>query len=430
MVVENSVTQIISASRSNPELLAQLEKFRRDVTVMFTDIKGSTRYFEKYGDVAGMMMVRDCNDRLIESVEQNRGRFIKEIGDAVMAIFELPGEGVRSAIDMQKRLIEMNALKPAEHRVAVRIGLHYGTVIVRTNDVFGDAANVASRVESVAQPEQIVISDAVQEKIAGSNEFKLQHLGRFALKGKEENRDLYEVVWHDKAARPASTTVHLVVSGAKASRVTMAFRLQQIKQDGTIGVEKDVNSGSLTVGSTQGELAFPGDPKLAPLHARFSAQGEQVVVEDLSEGHGVFVRLVSVYTLLDGDQVIMGSQVLTFREKPQALAAAAATGTQLTDMAAMLNEPVAEMVGTDATGEQHYPLSAESVTWGRGKGTYTFPEDRFMSGAHCRIYQRGENFFLEDAGSRNGTFVRVRGKAVVPNGASVRVGGQILRVQV
>ena len=54
---DNSVTQIISASRMDPALLQKLEQFRRNITVMFTDIKGSTRYFEKHGDIAGMMMV-------------------------------------------------------------------------------------------------------------------------------------------------------------------------------------------------------------------------------------------------------------------------------------------------------------------------------------------------------------------------------------
>src|SRR5258708_38046908 len=83
----NSVTQIMQSSRGQNELLAELEKFRRNVVVMFTDIKGSTAYFEKYGDVAGLMMVHQCNDMLRLIVEQHSGRVVKTIGDAIMAGF-------------------------------------------------------------------------------------------------------------------------------------------------------------------------------------------------------------------------------------------------------------------------------------------------------------------------------------------------------
>src|SRR5207244_5245658 len=83
----NSVTQIMQSSKGQSELLAELEKFRRTVVVMFTDIKGSTAYFEKYGDVAGLMMVHQCNDALQKIVEAHTGRVIKFIGDAIMATF-------------------------------------------------------------------------------------------------------------------------------------------------------------------------------------------------------------------------------------------------------------------------------------------------------------------------------------------------------
>ena len=63
----------MQSSKAQEELLAQLEKFRRTIIVMFTDIKGSTAYFEKYGDVAGLMMVHQCNDMLRQIVESHGG---------------------------------------------------------------------------------------------------------------------------------------------------------------------------------------------------------------------------------------------------------------------------------------------------------------------------------------------------------------------
>src|SRR5574340_427669 len=107
-----------------PERVAELDKFRRDITVMFTDIKGSTAYFEKYGDVAGLMMVHQCNDMLRQIVEKHGGRVIKEIGDAIMATVDDCKESERASIEMQKSLITFHAPKPEQDHVYIRIGLN------------------------------------------------------------------------------------------------------------------------------------------------------------------------------------------------------------------------------------------------------------------------------------------------------------------
>ena len=127
----------------------------------------------------------------------------------------------------------------------------------------------------------------------------------------------------------------------------------------------------------------------------------------------------------------MGKQLMQFREKVEAVAAAAATGTTVMNMSEMIKEPVAEFVRLTAEGVDNsirFPLVEEEITWGRTKGTYMFPDDGFMSRAHAKIYQRGENYFLEDLGSRNGTFIKVRGKTPVPIGSMVLAGGQLLKV--
>src|SRR3954469_11015534 len=429
---QDSFTQIIQSSRGNAELLAELEKFRRTITVMFTDIKGSTAYFEKYGDVAGLMMVHQCNDALQRIVERHGGRVVKTIGDAIMATFEDSAESVQAAIEMQQQLIVFNAPKPEQDHVFIRIGLNHGSGIVKSNDVFGDVVNVASRVESVALPEQIVISDSVNQQVSQLGRFKISHLGRFALKGKEGDRDLFEVTWSaEKSVRPAAA--HTMIASPKASVVLPKFKLQHIKKDGSVGAEHDLKDGKLVVGKTEGDLKFATDPQLSAKHAQFVMDRGQLLVEDLAPaGRGVYVRLIATYTLHDGDILMMGRRAFSFKEKPEAMAAAAAVGSTVTDLSKLLKEPVAEFIGLKPDGSLdeavRFPLNEQEITWGRTKGTYTFPEDGFMSRSHAKVYQRGEDFFLEDAGSRNGTFVRARGKAPVPVGAMVLVGGQLLKV--
>src|ERR1700757_1765728 len=98
------VTKILELSREDPSVLQQLERFRCAVTVMFTDIKGSTEYFESFGDIAGLAMVHECNDLLRAVIEQHGGRVVKTIGDAVMAVFDDGDQSVRAAIQIQRRL--------------------------------------------------------------------------------------------------------------------------------------------------------------------------------------------------------------------------------------------------------------------------------------------------------------------------------------
>ena len=428
---KTTVSQLLGSVGNQAAAAAELEKFRRNVTILFTDIKGSTSYFERYGDAAGLLMVSTCNNAIGDIVREHGGRVIKEIGDAVMASFDDCVKSVHAAIKMQKAIYEDSQQKPEQDRVSIRIGLNYGPGIVRQDDVFGDVVNVASRVESVGAPEQIVISDALYEQVAPSGEFKLFPLGRFALKGKGENRELYEVQWTDRLQPKRAAAHTIVMSSSKALQVPR-YKLLRVLKDGSIGDQYKLKDDKLEVGRLRGDVQFPEDDKMAPLHARFSLEKDQLFVEDISGVSSVFIGLIATYTMRDGDIIRMGEQIFRFREKVEAVANAAARGTTITDLSAAMDEPVAELifVGPDFLDTPaRLPLNEEEMSFGRSRGTYVFPEDPFMSRAHCKIYHRGEDFFVEDLGSRNGTFIKVRGKAPVPNGATVLVGSQVFKLE-
>jgi class 3 adenylate cyclase len=420
-------TQILQASLLQPEMMSELDKFRREITVMFTDIRGSTAYFEKYGDVAGVMMVHQCTDIIRHQVEKHNGTFVKTIGDAVMATFEDCKDAVEAAIGAHLALRHRNVNRPEQDRITIRIGLNYGSGIVKSNDVFGDVVNVASRVESVAQPEQIVISQSVNLKVAHLNLFQISYLGRFSLKGKEGPSDLFEVSWDEtRAARPVAA--HTVVSGRPAGLALPRFKLQHVVA-GATDKEWELKGAQTTLGQASGDITFQKDIRMAPLHARFSADAGQVCVEDLSN-HGIFVRLVATYTLQDHDIVLMGTAMMRFQETSEAVSAAAMTGTAIVKVSTMLDEPVAEFVRIRPDGGEEgsrYPLNQDEVTFGRSGSTYNFPQDDFMSRTHARVYQRGENFFIEDC-SRNGTYLKAQGKVPVPPGSTVIIGSQLFRV--
>jgi pSer/pThr/pTyr-binding forkhead associated (FHA) protein len=77
---------------------------------------------------------------------------------------------------------------------------------------------------------------------------------------------------------------------------------------------------------------------------------------------------------------------------------------------------------------ERYALQGTETSFGRSKGTHTFPEDQYMSTTHARIMFQGGEYFVDDVGSTNGTFVRIRKRVLVREGDTVMVGSQLLRI--
>lgn len=417
----DGVTRILSLDSERPDQAAELERLRRNITVLFTDIKGSTAYFEKYGDSAGLLMVHHTNTLLGQVVEKHGGKVIKTIGDAVMASFEDHTEAVAAAIEMQEAIVADTADKPEARRVKIRIGLNFGLGFVKSNDVFGDVVNVASRVESAASPDQILISDTLYRALPPGNPFRFRVAGKFNLKGKAEERELYEVVWRDIGSQTSSAHGLVVPDAPKVK-----YKLVQILPDGRAGRELEIKTVWSTVGRTLGEFTFANDEFMEPTHVRMQLDGGQLFLEPIA-GADTFFSLVGSYRLQSGDVISFGTQVLEFRVDEAALAEAAQSGKNFGELNATLHGAVAEFVSLNPDARR-YPVREEQITWGRTKATYTFPTDTSMSRSHAKVYHRGADFFLEDAGSTNGTFVLAREKTALPSGAILSIGGQRLKV--
>ena len=131
--------------------------------VLFTDIVGSTRYFEKHGDTAGLAMVQRHNGLLFPCVTSQGGRVVKTIGDAILAVFDDVGGAVRAALAMHETL-ERDA-SAGNERIRVRSGIHAGLVLRHGNDVYGDVVNTAARVSSAARGGELLVSRVVAEAL-------------------------------------------------------------------------------------------------------------------------------------------------------------------------------------------------------------------------------------------------------------------------
>jgi class 3 adenylate cyclase len=185
--------------RARAEAEKELERMRAPVTILFSDIKGSTAYFERKGDLEGLAMVKRINGLLTPVIESAGGRVVKTIGDGIMAAFHDPVEAVRASIGMQQVLEADRVGRPQEERSHIRVGIHTGLGLVDADDVYGDVVNAASRVQHQAEPDQILITDILLEAASAAG-IQCAKVGRAELKGKDEPIDLYAVAWSVSAS--------------------------------------------------------------------------------------------------------------------------------------------------------------------------------------------------------------------------------------
>ena len=126
-------------------------------------------------------------------VERFHGRIVKTVGDGVLVEFGSAVEAVRSAVELQRGMVERNAGTPADRRQAFRIGLHLGDIIVSDEDVFGDTVNVASRLEGLAEPGSIVLSASVYEQVRDKLALPFRAQGSRALKNIDRPIQVYSL---------------------------------------------------------------------------------------------------------------------------------------------------------------------------------------------------------------------------------------------
>jgi class 3 adenylate cyclase len=135
----------------------------RDITFMFTDLKGSTALYDQIGDAKAYYLVRQHFDTLGRVITQHNGAVVKTIGDAVMASFVNPADALAAALGILADIEKFNA--GISEQLILKIGIHRGhSIVVTLNDkldYFGQTVNIASRVQNLADASEIYITDDV-----------------------------------------------------------------------------------------------------------------------------------------------------------------------------------------------------------------------------------------------------------------------------
>jgi len=209
-MVKDKIKKPTSVSRNVQEILRERERldqilqqeFQKEVIILFTDIYGYTEYVDKRGDINGRTLLQKHNRILLPLIEKHGGKLIEMIGDAAMVCFSNPLDAVMASVAIQKVLYEENMNTEIGEQIHVKMGINIGKAIVDENAVYqsltGDVANTASRIQSQADPDQILISKAVYDRVSGSEDILCKFHRTFRAKGKSQPLDIYQVVWRNE----------------------------------------------------------------------------------------------------------------------------------------------------------------------------------------------------------------------------------------
>jgi len=188
-----------------------------------------------------------------------------------------------------------------------------------------------------------------------------------------------------------------------------------------------------TIGRLDGDVRFPEDVFLSPLHAKLSWEQDALVVRDLGSRNGTWVFLEEPYRLLDGDLLLIGSQVIRFRRlgypgpHPPDADATKRMGSLIpsADIASLTQ------LRSDGSVRDVIQLSpGRDVTLGREQGEWVFPYDPSMSARHALVRSEDADFVVVDANSRNGIALAARGDMVLRDQSRILVGDKLLQIEI
>ena len=155
---------------------------RRLSAILAADVAGYSRLMHNDEEATHAKLTAMLVDTVQPAIVKHGGRIVKNTGDGFLAEFPSAVEAVRAAVQFQTRVKELTIADADDRRIAFRVGINVGDVIVEPHDVFGDDVNIAARLESIAQPGGICISSSAHDHVKGKVGIQFTDLGDQNLK--------------------------------------------------------------------------------------------------------------------------------------------------------------------------------------------------------------------------------------------------------
>lgn len=268
--------------------------------VLFVDVCGSVRLYERLGNDAAMQRIGVQLALLSAVVTEFSGRVVKTIGDELMCLFPDAGHCARASIEMLERLRATAQGEPEPIRF--KIGMHCGEVIDKDEDIFGDAVNLAARMVSLANQDQLILTDRMRDQLPAELQQQCRSLGPIYVKGKQQPVVVFELLWDTSDPNPAT------VIGPSMDIHTVITRKLELRFGGQV-CQVDSAHPSATIGrSADSDLVDPG-ALASRHHLVVEMRGEQFIVTDKSTNASYIGSAMD----LDGQRLHRGQMILADR---------------------------------------------------------------------------------------------------------------------
>ena len=229
---------------------------RRLTAVLLADVVGYSRLMS-VDEEGTHIRLDDCIKQLIEpTVRAYRGRLVRSKGDGLLVEFDSAVDAVRCAVDIQRRMA--NAAADSNHKLELRIGINSGDVIVDEHDIYGNSVNIASRLEGLAEPGGIYVTEAVREQLLGHPGVYLQGLGERRVKNIDRPIRVYRVTG-EQEKDPGSSSGPRVLARLFARRVFHFGHRATIMSVAVVALMATFGMTGLSI--------WPGHPQLSPARA-------------------------------------------------------------------------------------------------------------------------------------------------------------------
>jgi adenylate cyclase len=276
-----------------------------ELAILFADVVGSTRIYEVMGDLRARDMVLTCVEIMRSATEQNHGTVIKTIGDEIMATFPTANDALNAASRMQHDIRIHSELKVEGQSIAIRIGGHFGPVVLENRDIFGAAVHTANRMTSQAKAGQIMVTSAMVQRLAPEWQSAVRQIDVATLKGKTNEDELYEVLWQKE---DATSMLPAIALGAAVASQKQRTRRLRVRFQGQEIVLDDAHT-SMTIGrAEENDIVIKGN-LISRTHAKIELNRGKFLLIDQStngtfvttrEGEEAFVRRDSMQLKSEG----------------------------------------------------------------------------------------------------------------------------------
>lgn len=253
-----------------------------ELAILFADVVGSTRLFEALGDLRARDMIATCIEVMRTATEQHNGTVIKTMGDEVMSTFPSADEALNAAAQMQQQIAGHADLRNDGHPVAIRIGCHFGPVVLENRDVFGATVHTANRMTSQAKAGQIVTTASTVDQLAPAWRASVRQIDVATLKGQGNEITLYEVLWQIE-----DVTSMVPAISMRSREAKRGLRLRLWAQDSEVVLD-DHKANAAMGRAEDNDIVVKGN-LISRIHARIELSRNKFVLIDQST-NGTFVQ--------------------------------------------------------------------------------------------------------------------------------------------